>query len=128
MEAKKGTGRTAAGCFTQPYVIALVVDALEEAVKTGHIEDDALTVERLNDFCSARGRRFYGIPPHNDEDHTRILLEVKGEKVSLRLSTEDEAIEIVPFRLGELIRSLTWVQQSDVDEKKNDNGATQMRC
>ena len=117
MKAKKGTRKTAAGCFTQPYVVALVVDALEEAVKTGYIEDDALTIKVLNEFCSARGRRFYQIPRRND-DNEKILLKREGERVSLRLSTADEGIEIVPFRPGEALRSVKWLQESDVDKKK----------
>ena len=117
MKAKKGTGKTAAGCFTQPYVVALVVDALEEAGKTGHIKDDALTIKILNEFCSARGRRFYQIPRRND-DIEKILLTREGERVSLRLSTADEGIEIVPFRPGEILRSVEWLQESDVDKKK----------
>ena len=97
--------------------LPLVVDALEEAVKTAHIEDDALTIKILNEFCSARGRRFYE-KPHRNDDNERILLERKGEKVSLRLSTADAEIEIVPFRSREVIRSVTWLQQSNVVEKK----------
>ena len=108
VEAKKGKGKTAAGCFTQPHVTALVVEALEQGVSKGWIEKDSVTVDALNNFCSKRGRQFYGVPIRNDDKLQRIILEKEKGRVERSLKSSDGAIEIVPFRGGEAIRTLRW--------------------
>lgn len=107
VEAKKGRGKTAAGCFTQPYVAALVVEAMEHGAKNGWIEPDLVTVEVLEEFCSKRGRKFYGMLV-GDEEKDRIILEKKGAKIASILKSSDDTIEVVPFRSDQDIRSLQW--------------------
>ena len=66
----------AAGCFTRPYFTALKIDALAQGVKNGWIEEGDLN-GGYADFCSKRGRWFYGAPIGNDDNSQKIILERK---------------------------------------------------
>ena len=110
VQAKTGQGKKAAGCFTQPHVTALVVDALEQGVTNGWIEDDALTIEALNGFCSARGLTFYQIATSDTDRQEKIILEKGHHTIEQYLKSNDEEIEVIPFRAGRDIRSLCWEQ------------------
>ncbi|MCJ1244146.1 hypothetical protein MMC30_001344 [Trapelia coarctata] len=106
--AKNGGKDFAAGCFTQGYATALVVEAVEEAVKNGWIEGE-VTQEVLEGFLSGYGRKFYEI---DDVTSTggkpRIVLERKGERISEDVRSADGSIEVVPFRSGEETLSVRW--------------------
>lgn len=103
ISAKKGKGNTAAGVFTQPYAVAYVLTALEEAVARGDIEEAQVTQELLEGFLGGFGRRFYGV----EEPKERIVAEKKDEVVVE--SIKGEGIEVVPFRKGKPTWSVRWV-------------------
>jgi len=101
VEAKKG--KLAAGCFTQKYATQLVVAAVDEGLRQGWIED--VTVDDLDEFLSGRGRRFYEVEA---KDKRKIVLEKRGERISDSIKSENT--EVVPFRSGEEIMSLRWIE------------------
>ncbi|KAK7709410.1 dihydroorotase [Diaporthe eres] len=103
ISAKKGKGNTAAGVFTQPYAVAYVLTALEEAVARGDIEEAQVTQELLEGFLGGFGRRFYGV----EEPKERIVVEKKDEVVVE--SIKGEGIEVVPFRKGKPTWSVRWL-------------------
>lgn len=103
ISAKKGKGNTAAGVFTQPYAVAYVLTALEEAVARGDIEESQVTQELLEGFLGGFGRSFYGV----EESKERIVVEKKDEVVVE--SIKGEGIEVVPFRKGKPTWSVRWV-------------------
>lgn len=103
ISAKKGKGNTAAGVFTQPYAVAYVLTALEEAVERGDIEEGQVTQDLLEGFLGGYGRKFYGVE-HTTE---KIIVEKKDEVVVD--SINGDGLEVVPFRKGKKTWSVRWV-------------------
>lgn len=108
VQSKKGAGDTAAGCFTQPWTTALVLDALEEAIKQGWIEEEVVKHDPIEGFLSGYGRAFYGLPKSRESDRSAIRLERKEEVIPEMVTSEDGTIEVVPFRRGKSILSTSW--------------------
>lgn len=102
--AKKGTGKTAAGVFTQPYACQLVMTALEEAIARGEISEADVTRELLEGFLGGFGRRFYGV---EDKSGQRISLSKGDESVCRNIV--GEGVEVVPFRSGQQTWTVDWV-------------------
>lgn len=103
ISAKKGRGNTAAGVFTQPYAVAYVLTALEEALARGDIDEAHITQDLLQGFLGGFGRGFYGVEPTSE----RIVVEKKGEAVVD--SIKGDGLEVVPFRKGKNTWSVRWV-------------------
>lgn len=103
ISAKKGKGNTAAGVFTQPYAVAYVLTALEEALARGDIDEAQITQELLQGFLGDFGRKFYGVEPTSE----KIVVEKKGEVVVE--SIKGDGLEVVPFRKGKNTWSVSWV-------------------
>lgn len=108
IQSKKGAGGTVAGCFTQPWCTALVIDALEEGIDQGWIREEEVTRESIENFLSGYGRAFYKIHRSTEADGPKIRLERKGEIIPETVSSQDGSIEVVPFRRGKETWSLTW--------------------
>ncbi|CAN8106383.1 unnamed protein product [Discula destructiva] len=102
ISAKKGAGNTAAGVFTQPYAVAYVFTALEEAIARGDIAEGQITQELLEGFLGGFGRKFYGVEPTTE----RIVVEKKSEVVVD--SIKGDGVEVVPFRKGKNTWSVSW--------------------
>jgi dihydroorotase len=103
VKAKKGgTGKTAAGVFTQPYATQLVIGALEEAIERGVIQAEEVTEEVLKGFLGGYGREFYGI-----EDNGEKIVLKKGKEVVVQIISGD-GVEVVPFRRGKSTWSVEW--------------------
>jgi dihydroorotase len=86
-----------------------VLSALDEAIEKGWIRDEEVTIEALANFLGVRGRKFYQIPDSTGEEKRQtILLEKKRESIPESIVSADGKIEIVPFRAGNGIWSLTW--------------------
>ena len=98
-------GKAPAGVFTQPYATQLVLLALEEAVERGVISDSDVTQEKLEDFLSRNGRRFYGLPETSGKT---IVLERKAEKIPASVKDEDGSVEVGISRGGADVFSLRW--------------------
>lgn len=107
VQSKKGAGATAAGCFTQPYVSQIVIEALEAAVEQGWINENELTLEAIEGFLSGFGRKFYKLPDASSSK--KIRLEKKGEKIPDIVRSADGAVEVVPWGRGREVRSLSWI-------------------
>ncbi|GME36630.1 Homodimeric type [Neofusicoccum parvum] len=102
--AKTGPG-AAAGVFTQPYAVQLVVEALEKAVEKGWVAEEEVTAEALEGFLSGYGRKFYKV---GDERGERVVVRRKGEKVVESVTHKEGEVEVVPFRKGEETWSVEW--------------------
>ena len=102
----KRADKYAAGVFTQPYAVGLVMDALEEAVAIGVLEAKDITKEKLEGFLSDHGRAFYGVADKRDE---RIVLKKSGISIEKSLLSQSGDVEVVPFRRGKLTWAVEWV-------------------
>ncbi|KAK7709659.1 dihydroorotase [Botryosphaeria dothidea] len=104
VQKKTGAG-AAAGVFTQPYAVQLVLDALEGAVAKGWLKEQEVGREALEGFLSGFGRAFYKV---GDERGERIVLRKKEEKVVDTIRHEKGEVEVVPFRKGQNTWSVEW--------------------
>jgi dihydroorotase len=102
--SKRGD-KVAAGVFTQPYAVGLVIDALEMGIEMGVIQESDVTPEKLENFISGFGRRFYQV---TDERKERIVLRKPTKAIEPILRTADSKIEVVPFRRGKLTWGVDW--------------------
>lgn len=101
----------AAGCFTQGWCTALVIGALEHGTRQGWISKEEVTREAIEGFLSKYGREFYRISDANEPESRkpRIKLERRGETIPRSITSSDGKIEVVPFRRGQEIMSLSWL-------------------
>ncbi|KAL9032651.1 MAG: hypothetical protein Q9180_006380 [Flavoplaca navasiana] len=111
VQSKEQTN-TAAGCFTQGWVTVLVVDALRQAVEMGWISNHDITQETLEGFLSTYGRGFYKIADLSDSSKRRIRLEKSDEIIPKSIVSSDGKIEVVAYRRGERVMSLSWIDRS----------------
>ncbi|KAL8998207.1 MAG: hypothetical protein Q9169_002692 [Polycauliona sp. 2 TL-2023] len=111
VQSKKQTN-AAAGCFTQGWVSVLVIDALKQAIEMGWISNHKITQETLEGFLSTYGRKFYKLAELRDYPGRRIRLERSDEIIPKSIVSPDGAIEVVPFRRGEQVMSLSWTEGS----------------
>ena len=101
----KRADKYAAGVFTQPHAVGLVIDALEQGVETGVLKAENVTKEKLEGFLSGHGRRFYDV---TDERNEKIVLKKAGITIEKSLRSEDGSVEVVPFRRGKLTWGVEW--------------------
>lgn len=97
--------KVAAGVFTQPYAVGLVVDALEQAVEKKIISAEDVTKEGLEGFLSSFGRKFYGALDTKGE---KVVLRRQGVKIQDLLISKDGKVEVVPFRRGQTTWAAEW--------------------
>lgn len=98
-----------AGVFTQPFASQLVILALEEAIGRGVLEVDEVTQDRLEQFLSRSGRRFYKLPDPATEGQSKIVLERKGETIPTSIKSADGTLEIGLSRSMAPVFSLSWL-------------------
>ena len=110
VQSKEQTN-TAAGCFTQGWVTVLVVDALRQAVEMGWISKHGITQETLEGFLSTYGREFYKIADLSDSSKRRIRLEKSDEIIPKSIVSSDGKIEVVPYRRGKRVMSVSWIDK-----------------
>ena len=101
----KRADKYAAGVFTQPCAVGLVVDAIEQGVMTGVLTTDEVTKENVEAFLSGHGRAFYGVA---DERHEMIILKKSGVKIDEFLQSKDGSFGVVPFRRGKPTWKAEW--------------------
>ncbi|KAL9015307.1 MAG: hypothetical protein Q9173_000105 [Seirophora scorigena] len=117
IQSKAEKEPAAAGCFTQPWSTSLVIGAFQRAMSLGWISKDSVSREAIEGFLSHHGRTFYKIAQQQPEQqeaaaaikHASIRLERKGERIPGSIKSLDGKIEVVPFRRGEEVMSLTWL-------------------
>ena len=76
--------------------------AFEEAIERGMLKTEQVTKEILEGFLGGHGRRFYGIEGSSE----RIVMR-KDKEVVIE-SVKGEGVEVVPFRRGLGVWSVTW--------------------
>lgn len=101
----KRNDKVAAGVFTQPHAVGLIVNAFEIGAEKGLISADDVTVEKLEGFLGGFGRKFYGTM---DEKNERIVLSRNTVTIAESLKNEDETVEVIPFRRGKMTWGTTW--------------------
>ncbi|KAK3719225.1 dihydroorotase [Vermiconidia calcicola] len=101
----KRADKYAAGVFTQPHAVGLVIDALEQGIYTGVLKADDVTKEKLEGFLSGHGRAFYGV---TDDRHEKIVLKRSGVRIAKSLRSDDGTVEVVPFRRDKLTWHVEW--------------------
>jgi dihydroorotase len=93
-QSAKVAKRTAAGVFTQPYVMQYVTEIFERAGK----------LDKLAGFAAEFGRRFYRVDITAEEG--KIVMVKRDVQVSQIIGGEDG---VVPFRAGERVSwDVTW--------------------
>ena len=103
-----GSGKVAAGVFTQMNTVSLVLDAFERAVDEGILAEERVTPTIVDGFMGAFGRQFYGL----EGDHDRFLIAEGGPgqklKIAKRLKTDMGDVEVIPFHAGEQTWAVKW--------------------
>ena len=102
----KRADKFAAGVFTQPHAVGLVIDALEQGVETGVLNANDISKEKLEGFLCGFGRAFYRVP---DEKAEKIVLKKSGITIENSLQSEDGAVEVIPFRRGKITWETAWL-------------------
>lgn len=98
-----------AGVFTQPFASQLVILALEEAIGRGVLEVDEVIQDRLEQFLSRSGRRFYKLPDFATEGEPKIVLERKGETIPTSIKSADGTLEVGLSKSMASVFSLSWL-------------------
>ena len=101
----KRADKVAAGVFTQPHAVGLVIDAFEEGIEKGILRADDITVQKLEGFFSEFGRNFYKV---TDKSNERIVLARTEEPIEESLTNSDKSIEVIPFRRGKPTWRAQW--------------------
>jgi len=101
----KRADKVAAGVFTQPHAVGLVINALEEGIERGILKSEDISAEKLEGFLCTFGRKFYKIEDTSDE---RIILQNNALTIEESLTTPDGSIEVIPFRRGKLSWQAKW--------------------
>ena len=103
--SSKRADKYAAGVFTQPYAVGLVIDALKQGVDTGVLKAEDITKEKLEGFLCSNGPDFYKV---KDDRNERIVLRKSGIQIDNTLHNQDKSVEVVPFRRGKLTWKVEW--------------------
>lgn len=101
----KRADKYAAGVFTQPFAVGLVIDALEQAIDMEVLKADDITKEKLVGFLSEHGRAFYGLPSEMKE---KIILKRAGCNIPRAIASKDGKLEVVPFHRGKKTWEVQW--------------------
>ncbi|KAK5164778.1 dihydroorotase [Saxophila tyrrhenica] len=101
----KRADKYAAGVFTQPHAVGLVIDALEQGIDTGVLKADEVTEEKLERFLCINGRTFYGV---EDDRKEKIVLRKSSSTIENILTSKDGSVEVVPFKRGKLTWGVEW--------------------
>lgn len=102
----KRADRFAAGVFTQPHAVGLVINAFEQGIETGVLKPEDVTEEKLIGFLCKFGRDFYSV---KDKTGERIVLSKPSSPIEELLRTPNGTIEVVPFRRGKLTWKTSWI-------------------
>lgn len=103
--SSKRADKSAAGVFTQPHAVGLVIDAFEQAIGTGVLTVEDVTKEKLEGFLCSNGRAFYGV---KDDRNEKIVLRKSGATIDEVLRSKDGSVEVVPFKRGKMTWGVEW--------------------
>lgn len=101
-------GKDSPGVFTAPYVVPLVLDALEEGREHG-LRREQLTQSNIAGFLSEFGRAFYKIDQETSRGNSTIVIG-KHDAVQIpdKMTDRRKTTAVVPFRSGQYTRSVKW--------------------
>ena len=70
------------------------------------------TQEAIEGFLSGFGRAFYKLPDIDTRSSRgpRIRLEKRGERIPNFIKSDDGKIELIPFRRGEEVMTVSWIE------------------
>lgn len=105
--AAKRADRVAAGVFTQPHAVGIVLDALDSAVEKGLLKAEEVKTENVLDFLCEAGRKFYGKVAAHKGDLVRFTR--SGVHIEESLKSKDGEVEVVPFRRGQRTWAVEWI-------------------
>ncbi|KEZ42851.1 Dihydroorotase [Scedosporium apiospermum] len=108
LTAKTASQSPPAGVFTQPLATQYVILALEEATERGVVKEEDVTQERLAQFLSLSGRKFYKLL-HGEGEVPRIKLERKASRIPTHIANEAGTLQVGLVRAETPIMSLSWV-------------------
>ncbi|PNS20425.1 dihydroorotase, homodimeric type [Sphaceloma murrayae] len=103
----KRADKVSAGVFTQPNVVGIVLDALDQAVRDGLLKDDEIKVDHVQGFLSGYGRAFYGSVAASKG--AKVRLRKAGAQIRSNLVAKDASFEVVPFRRGQTTWAIEWL-------------------
>ena len=101
----KRADKSAAGVFTQPHAVGLVIGALEQGIATGVLNADDVTEEKLKAFLCSNGRAFYKV---DDDRKESMVLRKDFETIDDILRNDDGSVQVVPFKRGKLTWGVEW--------------------
>jgi len=97
------------GVFTAPYVVPLVLDALEQGCQHG-LRREQLTQKTIAGFLSEFGRAFYKIGDEKPMSNSHIVIGTRDAVQILDTITDrSKTIAVVAFRSGQYTQSVEWV-------------------
>lgn len=102
-------GKDSPGVFTAPYVVPLVLDALEAGRRHG-VRREQLTHGNIAGFLSGFGRAFYNLdqkPPMGNS--TIVIGSHDAVRIPDTITDRRKTIAVVPFRSGQDTRSVKWI-------------------
>ena len=100
-----GTGKCAAGVFTQPYATQLVLEAFKSAVGKRILKAEDVSEGVIRGFLGEFGRAFY----RENLSEKQIRISAGEERVMAALEVSANGEKIVPFRRQEPVYSLEWI-------------------
>lgn len=109
-----GAGKCAAGVFTQPNVVGLVLEAFDQAVDMGIVKREDVTREKVEGFLGLYGRKFYHMPIPERSMRVRsggVVVEnvlVRQTQQTSTESTESMQQTVVTFRSGKTTYGVEW--------------------
>jgi len=101
----KRADKVAAGVFTQMNAVGIVLDAIDNAVEKGWLEDKDVDSQEVVRFLSIYGREFYG--GEAAQKGTMVRLVKNGATIADMLESKDGNIQVLPFRRGQSTWSVT---------------------
>lgn len=101
-------GKDSPGVFTAPYVVPLVLDALEEGCRHG-LRPERLTHRNIAGFLSGFGRTFYKIDQDTSMGNSTIIIGTHDAvQIPEVITNSNKTIAVVPFRTGQYTRGVKW--------------------
>lgn len=105
-----GAGKCAAGVFTQPNVVAFVLEAFENAVKMGIVAEDTLDLRMVEGFLGGFGRAFYRtVDPKGRIRVQAQAANVKNINVRDKSKTSSMDQTVITFRSGKATYKVEWL-------------------
>jgi len=104
--AKAAGKKAAAGVFTQQAATQYVLDAIDEGIKDGVLNDSGVGLENIKAFLSVNGRRFYH---SSNESNRRFVVKRREMSKEVESTLKKGDVEVYLFRDGNVGWDLDWI-------------------